>query len=547
MGRGEDTTQRFLCMPVALIAMFMVLATCRIGPDLEATSMRLALDVNGPVASVLGESDAELQLWILPADEMERALDRAPVGQVPLLHLDSYSDVTNSENSSVHSVNFSDSSTGSIEIQIPDGRYHVQAVLSSESDTGGGAYLAATFLAEESSESSLIAREYGAPIELVGGSQTTVSLALSDAGEMWVRPGSVKWTFSTAGQIHSSPTIGRDGAIYFGSTDNYLYAVDENGDEIWRFAADGQVRSSPAIDGDGIVYFGSNDSNLYALDPANPGAPVWTFVADGQVRSSPAISTDSRIYAGSVAGQNLFTVDADTGEPIRYFDMPTDQVHGSPVIGDDGTVFFGSDDYFVYAVDPDSGDAKWNFGTDDRVLGEPSLGPDGTVYIGSNDQSLYALDPTDGSLRWVFEMNGAVQSSAPVVGANGLVYSGEGAGGSTSVYAIDAGSGEPQWITPIDGGLRGLTLGADGMLYAGAAAFHGYVYAIDAETGEIVWSHEIDEGPVQTAPMIGPNGTVYVGSEDNNLYAFRSHSAGIALDAPWPTFGGDEFRTGRRP
>ena len=30
-------------------------------------------------------------------------------------------------------------------------------------------------------------------------------------------PGTLKWTFESVGQIHSSPTIGSDGTIYFGN------------------------------------------------------------------------------------------------------------------------------------------------------------------------------------------------------------------------------------------------------------------------------------------------------------------------------------------
>ena len=44
------------------------------------------------------------------------------------------------------------------------------------------------------------------------------------------------------------------------------------------------------------------------------------------------------------------------------------------------------------------------------------------------------------------------------------------------------------------------------------------VYALDGNTGELMWSHETG-GPVNSSPAIGPNGTVYIGSSDNKIYA----------------------------
>lgn len=44
-------------------------------------------------------------------------------------------------------------------------------------------------------------------------------------------------------------------------------------------------------------------------------------------------------------------------------------------------------------------------------------------------------------------------------------------------------------------------------------------------------------------PAIGSDGTIYVGSEDNNLYAIEGSSGGLA-DSPWPMFRHDLRHTG---
>jgi len=59
----------------------------------------------------------------------------------------------------------------------------------------------------------------------------------------------------------------------------------------------------------------------------------------------------------------------------------------------------------------------------------------GTVYIGSDDQSLYALDAATGHVRWTYAIGQNI-TSGPAV-ANGVVYVGTDGDG---VYALKAGS-----------------------------------------------------------------------------------------------------------
>ena len=79
-----------------------------------------------------------------------------------------------------------------------------------------------------------------------------------------------KWRFSTGDSIHSSPSIGADGTIYFGSDDNHLYALNPDGTQKWRFST-GIIFSSPAIGADGTIYFGSGDNSFFALIDNNEG------------------------------------------------------------------------------------------------------------------------------------------------------------------------------------------------------------------------------------------------------------------------------------
>src|SRR5690242_10275978 len=62
---------------------------------------------------------------------------------------------------------------------------------------------------------------------------------------------------------------------------------------------------------------------------------------------------------------------------------------------------------------------KWKFKTQRKVFSSPAV-VDGTVFVGSSDHSVYALDAATGALRWRARIGGAVNSSPAV--ADGTVF-----------------------------------------------------------------------------------------------------------------------------
>ena len=61
--------------------------------------------------------------------------------------------------------------------------------------------------------------------------------------------------------------------------------------------------------------------------------------------------------------------------------------------------------------------------------------------------------------------------------------------------------------------------------------------------GTALWEFETLSG-VTSSPTIGSDGTVYVGSYDNKLYAIKTDSKGLAK-SPWPMFRQNARHTGR--
>jgi len=82
----------------------------------------------------------------------------------------------------------------------------------------------------------------------------------------------------------------------------------------------------------------------------------------------------------------------------------------------------------------------WEFETGDAIVfSSPAIGSDGTIYVGSHDKKLYAINGKSGVKLWEFETGGSVDSSL-VIGSDGTVYVGGGGLGGNKLYAIKTDS-----------------------------------------------------------------------------------------------------------
>ncbi|HVX66569.1 MAG TPA: PQQ-binding-like beta-propeller repeat protein, partial [Bryobacteraceae bacterium] len=308
----------------------------------------------------------------------------------------------------------------------------------------------------------------------------------------------VAWKYKTGGKVISSPAVS-GGAVYFGSTDQHLYAVEQRTGELrWKFQTGSRVTSSPAVAG-GMIYFGSFDGTFYALDAAT-GRLKWKFETEGERRWA------SRSLHGM----------QPSGETMPD---PWDFYLSSPAVFE-GTVYFGSGDGFVYALDAASGGLKWKFRTGSVVHASPAIA-DGTLFIGSWDSGLYALEAASGKLKWRLQtgtdpQNGNQQGfqSSPAV-AGGIVYAGCR---DAKLYAVDARTGAKKWEY-FNNGSWVITSPAvlDGKVYLGTSDT-GLFLTLDAATGAKLNSVDA-RFPVFASPAIA-GGAVYVGTFDGKLRAY---------------------------
>ncbi len=64
--------------------------------------------------------------------------------------------------------------------------------------------------------------------------------------------------------------------------------------------------------------------------------------------------------------------------------------------------------------------------------------------------------------------------------------------------------------------------------------------------GTVLWEFKTGGAIGDSSPAIGSDGTVYVGSSDNKLYAIKTDSKGLAK-SPWPMRGQNPQHTSRVP
>ena len=313
--------------------------------------------------------------------------------------------------------------------------------------------------------------------------------------------GTLKWEYKTdsgatypqAAGIFSSAAIDDEGAIYFGSLDAHLYCIEDSVTYAklrWRYMQHGwPFYASPIVDEFGTVYAGSLDFRFYAIGP--DGTMRWEYPTNWCIFSSAIFDDSGLIYVGS-KDHNLrsFRDVRPFGEVVWTHSVGTffdgHLIDASPAMGDDGTIYVGSDPYGTsgqtpvpvdttfWAINP-NGTRKWAFVMGDGVESSPAIGHDGTIYVGSYDSCVYAIEDhgTEGVLKWKFKTGGPVDAS-PTVDGDGIIYIGSR---DSIMYALYPEDGSVKWSFPTEGGIESsVTIDDNGYIYFGS--FDGKLYAL---------------------------------------------------------------------
>ncbi len=181
-------------------------------------------------------------------------------------------------------------------------------------------------------------------------------------------------------------------ALYVGSEDPYVLAIDTSGDRgvaLWSPAADqglvgGFVNSSPALTSDHVLVVAVRDEALVGLSPS--GTIAWQTAMPGQLLGSPVIDRHGHAYVGVCQAQRGCTPRG-----------------------------------MLACVDGNSHRIRWQFDTAAPVESTPAIGDDDLLYFGDNSGTIYAID-LQGKLQWKAQVEAAVRSAGTILAPHRLAF-----------------------------------------------------------------------------------------------------------------------------
>lgn len=285
----------------------------------------------------------------------------------------------------------------------------------------------------------------------------------------------------------------------------------------WKFTPDftGSQRPSrfvacPAASGEAVYYFVGRQ--LYALDRAT-GSLRWDKPLDlpDVVDSTPLVLDRTAVFGCGDGKVYFVELGSKSGRVIGSFDLRRQHtgVRGNPLSGpprvqsspvfNDGRVFFGGDDGWVYALDLKSQQKVWEFRTNGPIKASPTCWNHG-VYVASMDGNVYGLSERSGRLIWRSKLATKDVLVSPVV-ANYRVIVAAG----KYLYACDAGAnGYVRWRFEAKGNVVGTPAAGEGKVFFGDTA--GLFYAVDigAEGDIAYWDTENPYLKWQMPPIPDP-------------------------------------------
>lgn len=306
----------------------------------------------------------------------------------------------------------------------------------------------------------------------------------------------------------------------------------------WTASLDAEIWASAVAFGN-TIYIGTAAGSFHAL-AAGDGTPRWTWSGPNALYGTALVTAD-RIFVLD-ARTELICLDRTTGrlawrtrlhDARRGGPLPENETFNRrtavPILVDD-TLYCGSTDGGLYALDPASGEVRFRHDARTKIVSAPSVdggrlflgGLDGGVVVfdlrsrreiarttlsgaisstpvpagdilvvGCRDYTLYGLKRGDLSIAWTFSFWFSWVESAPAV-VDGLAY----IGGSdfARVTALDPHTGRPRWSTATGGLTWGTPLVTEDAVFAGTSAqrdaiipHRGGIVALDRKTGAPLW------------------------------------------------------------
>jgi outer membrane protein assembly factor BamB len=268
------------------------------------------------------------------------------------------------------------------------------------------------------------------------------------------------------------------------------------------------IYGTPVVS-DNLVYIAGYNGKIYAYNTTNL-ASRWVFPRDGYLSSfvGGLVIDQGKLFIGCSDGW-IYCLDSITGDLLNEF-KTNDKIWGTPAIADN-TLYIGSFDKTLYALDTANLTLKWKLATEGSIIAKP-LVYNGVIYIGSCDRYFYAINAADGTLKWKTMANNWFWAQPVIV--NNTVYVGCLDG---NVYALKVDSGEvvktfdiPEIFNVSRSGLASQPVAVENYVFF--ATQSGVVYKIDTVTQEIKQIVALT-GTID-GPLTAHDGIIYFQTQD---------------------------------
>ena len=218
------------------------------------------------------------------------------------------------------------------------------------------------------------------------------------------------------------------------------------------------------------------------------------------------VAADWPLYRGDALMSGVGRAKLPEQLDERWVFKTKNAIEGAPAVVN-GTVYVGSLDKFLYAIDLATGKDKWSVKLG-AFRASPSVRGD-RLYIGDIDGRFYCVNIADGKTLWKFECDGEISSGCNFHGDNILFGSHD-----STLYCLDA-NGKKVWDVKTEGPVNGSPVVVGDTTFV--AGCDEVLHILDAKTGKELGSVPLGGQAAATAAVSGD--VSYVGTMTNQVVA----------------------------
>jgi len=341
----------------------------------------------------------------------------------------------------------------------------------------------------------------------------------------------LNWRYFAGGPIRWAVANLPSGNVVVGTDAGTVRLVDQSGKEVCGWVApafNGRaegIASAPTINADGSLAIFTTTKHVCAINTTNCKS-AWCQ-SGLYFRSRPAIdNTKAIVYVGrygeNAAKGTLVAYRLATGAPVGSTPITETNnaaVVSSPTISADGnTVYIGSSDFKLYAIDssdPTKLKQRWTYKTGAKIETRP-LVTGGRIYITGFDGQIHALDPAGAKLSsFTFKAQAPFTSEA-ISSVDGTIYAGNL---DEWLYALNSSGKEVNKFKIGRMHFTAPAAGQKGTVFA-AQTKPGRLYGLTSKLAQ-VWSFRPsanDEHEFRATPLVVGN-ALYIGNTNGFLYS----------------------------